>query len=222
MQVKSRIKVLVADDHPAVRDGICRLLQDEEDIDVVGKSGASEEAIMLARELKPDVALLDVSMPGSTGIEAAKQIKEVCPNTAILMLSAYDYESFVLASLQAGASGYLLKNAPFSELTAAIRMIHHGKVVLDRKVADSTLQRLGKRKPQKEDDFGELRGREMEILRLVAKGISNKEIAVELVISERTVETHLINIFRKLNVGSRTKAVLRGLKKGWLILDDIP
>jgi two-component system, NarL family, response regulator LiaR len=221
-KARSRIRVLVADDHPAVCDGLCRLLDDEDEFEVVGRSGNGRETVALVRELRPDVAIIDVSMPGLTGIEAATQIKETCPETAVLMVSAYNYESFVLASLRAGAMGYLLKNAPFSELTGAIRMVHAGKLVLDIKVAGDALQRLTKGTGELDADFKELHDREMEILKLVARGISNKEIADKLFISQRTVDTHLINIFRKLGVESRTRAVLRALKKGWLTLDDVP
>jgi two-component system, NarL family, response regulator LiaR len=222
MDSNKRISILVADDHPAFRDGLCRLLEDEEGFKVVGKAGNCEQTVALAQELKPDVAIIDVSMPGLSGIEAAKQIKETCPNTAILMVSAYDYESFVLASLRAGASGYMLKNSPSAELTGAVHKVHMGKVVLDPEIAGLALQRLSKKKDQGDTDFRELRGRELEILKLLAKGCSNKEIGMQLVISERTVEAHLVRIFRKLGVQSRTRAVLYAIKKGWLTIDDLP
>jgi two-component system, NarL family, response regulator LiaR len=222
MDIRNKISILVADDHPTFRDGLCRLLEDEADFKVVGSAGTAEQTVALARELKPNVAIVDVSMPGIAGIEAARQIKEACPDTAILMVSAYDYESFVLAALRAGAGGYLLKNSPSHELTGAVRKVHSGKIVLDTEIAGRALQRLSKKKAGDGDEADELHGREMEILRLVAKGCSNRDVGNQLVISERTVEAHLVRIFRKLGVGSRTRAVLCALKKGWLTIDDLP
>jgi DNA-binding NarL/FixJ family response regulator len=222
MDTKNKIRVLVADDHPTFRDGLCRLLEDEADFKVVGSAGTGEQTVALAKELMPDVAIIDVSMPGIAGIEAASQIKEACPKTAILMVSAYDYESFVLAALRAGASGYLLKNSPSHELTGAVRKVHAGNVVLDTEIAGRALQRLSKKKRSEDSDPEELGGRELEVLRLVAKGHSNKDIGIQLVISERTVEAHMVRIFRKLGVGSRTRAVLCALKKGLLTIDDLP
>ena len=221
MDVKNKINILVADDHPTFRDGLCRLLEDEADFKVVGSAGTCEQTVALARELRPDVAIVDVSMPGIAGIDAASQIKEACPSTAVLMVSAYDYESFVLAALRAGASGYLLKNSPSHELTGAVRKVHKGTVVLDPEIAGRALQRLS-RKGREGSEVEDLSARELEILRLLARGCSNRDIASQLVISERTVEAHLVKIFRKLGVASRTRAVLCALKKGWLTIDDLP
>jgi NarL family two-component system response regulator LiaR len=220
-QTTKIITVLVADDHTAVRDGFCRLINDEKDMQVVGKSSTGEQTVSLAKQLKPDVAVIDVSMPGLNGIDAAKQIKFECPGTAILMVSAYDNESFVTAALQSGAAGYLLKSDPFSEVINVIRMVHCGKVVVNFQVAGQVLHMLEKNR-QRDVNSEQLSNRELELLRLVAKGISNKQISEKLSISEHTVETHLINIFRRLGVTSRTKAVLTAIKKGWLTLDDVP
>ena len=217
-----KIRILIADDHPAFREGLCRLLEGEEDLECVCKPSDGEEAVSLAKELLPDVAIIDVAMPKLNGIEAAKQIKAACPNTAILMVSAFGYESYILASLRAGAAGYLLKTTPLRELTNAIRSVHTGEAVFDLKAASKILRRLTAEKGKEKEGLEELHRRELEVLKLAAKGISNKEIASKLTISERTVQTHLVNIFRKLGVSSRTEAVLHALKKGWLTLDDLP
>jgi two-component system, NarL family, response regulator LiaR len=217
-----KIQVMVVDDHPAFRDGLSRLLEEETDIEVVATPGDGEEAVDLANKLKPKVIVMDISMPKMNGIEAAKLIKSSRPEIAILMVSAYSYQSYVLASLRAGAAGYLLKNAPLQELTKAIRLVSSGEGVFDMKVTGNLLRHLAADKVEMRKDMEELHPRELQILSSAAKGMGNKEIAGELEISERTVQTHLVNIFRKLRVGSRTEAVLQGLKQGWLTLDDLP
>ena len=217
-----RIRVLVADDHPAFREGLCRLLEEEEDLEVVARAADGEEALRLAKELLPDVAIIDVAMPEVNGIEAATQIKASCPATAVLMISAYNYQSYILASLRAGAAGYLLKNAPLRELINAVRFVHAGEAVFDLKATSSILRRLVADNAEERTGLGRLQHRELEVLRTAAKGMSNKEIATELVISERTVQTHMVNIFRKMGVSSRIEAVLRALKEGWLSVDDLP
>ncbi len=217
-----KIKVLVADDHPTFREGLCRLLQDEKDLEVVAASGDGESAINEAKKKLPDVAIVDIAIPKLNGIEAAKQIKEVSPNTAILMVSAYSYPSYVLAALRAGAAGYLLKDTPLQEIINAVRMVHTGEAVFDMKATGKILRRLATDKVERQKSAEELQPRELEVLNLAAKGVGNKEIASRLNISERTVQTHLVNIFRKLRVSSRTEAVLHALKEGWLTLDDLP
>ncbi len=220
--MEDKIKVMVADDHPAFREGLCRLLKDEEDLEVVAMPEDGEEAVESAKKLQPDVAIIDISMPKLNGIEAAKQIRVASPSTAILMVSAYSYPSYVLAALRAGAAGYLLKNAPLHELISAVRLVHSGEGVFDLKATGKILRRLATDKVEKRKDLEELHPRELQVLNLAAKGVGNKEIANQLGISERTVQTHLVNIFRKLRVSSRTEAVLHALKEGWLTLDDLP
>jgi len=215
-----KIRLLIADDHPAFREGLCRLLEDEEDLECVGKSADGYETIKLTKEQLPDVVIIDVSMPKLNGIEAARQIKALYPAIAILMVSAFDYESYVLASLQAGASGYMSKSTPLSQLVSAIRLVHKGDSVLAPKATEGLLHRLSTSNGSIKIDADHLHPREIETLKLAAKGMSNKEIAKELIISERTVQTHFINIFRKLGVSSRTQAVLYALSKGWLTLDN--
>lgn len=214
-----KIRLLIADDHPTFLEGLCRLLADEEDLECVAKSEDGVEAVKQAKELQPDVAIIDVSMPIVNGIDAAKQIKAVSPNTAILMISAFDYQSYILASLRAGASGYMSKSMPLSTLVSAIRLVNNGERVLDLKATDKIVNYLASSDGSGKADLEPLHPREQEIVKLAARGMSNKEIAGELYISERTVQTHLVNIFRKLGVSSRTQAALHAIKKGWITID---
>ena len=215
------IRIVIADDHPAFRDGLCRLLEDESDIQVVARAADGEEAVRLVKELSPDLAVVDVAMPKLNGIEVTKQIRACYPGTQVLIVSAHNIEAYMLAALRSGAAGYLLKTAPLAEIVNAIRLVHSGGGVFDLKAGSRMMSRLASQKG--EGRSGEtLHARELEVLKLVAKGMGNKEVARNLVISERTVHTHLINIFRKLNVGSRTEAVLYALREGWLALEDLP
>jgi len=218
---RKKIRVLVADDHEIVREGLCLLLSEEADLEVVAKAADGKEATKLAKELRPDVALIDIVMPELDGIEATKQIKAVCPDIAIIMLSAYDYEAYTLGALEAGAVGYLLKEISPRELVNAIRMIHGGRGVVDLKAWDRMLPRLTSPKDEGKRSFGKLQTRELDVLKLVAKGMSSREIGKSLTISVRTVQTYLDNIFTKLGVHSRTEAVVYALKEGWLTLDDL-
>lgn len=218
------IRVLLAEDHVVVREGTRELVQRERDMEVVGEAGDGEEAIELTDELRPDVVIMDISMPRVNGIEATKRIKERHPTTAVLILTAYDNEQYIFALLEAGAAGYLLKNVRRSELIDAIRAVHQGEPVLHPQIARKVIERFRDRKarPSAEEEpiRDPLSEREMEVLRLAGKGISNKDIASQLSLSARTVQAHLGNIFSKLGVGSRTEAVLYALRKGWFSLDD--
>jgi two-component system, NarL family, response regulator LiaR len=216
-----KIKVMIADDHPAFRDGLARILQEENDLEVVATSGNGYEALELALKFKPQVIIMDISMPKMNGIEAVKRIKARAPEISIIIVSAYGYHSYVVAALEAGAAGYLLKNSRLLELKKSIRLVHSGDCVFDMKAAGRILANLTMEKPSKLRDLGGLRPREIEVLNLAAQGGNNKEIANRLEISERTVQTHLVNIFRKLRVSTRTEAVLRALKEGWIALDDL-
>jgi NarL family two-component system response regulator LiaR len=216
------IKVLIADDHPPFTEGLTVLFEREPDLKVVATPIDGEQAVKLSKELHPDVVILDVAMPKLNGIEAAKQIKAACPDIAILMLSAYGYEPYLIASLQAGVSGYLLKSSPVPELTRAIRSVHDGQAVFDFEAVKKVLRGLGTGLGGGHEKAQGLHPRELEVLRLAAKGISNKDIALRLGIGSRTVQTHLLRIFTKLGVNSRTEAVFHALKQGWLTLDDLP
>ncbi len=220
----SVIRVLIADDHALVREGTRRMLEQESDMQVVGEAGDGEETVKLACELKPDVAIVDISMPKLDGIEATKQIKERCPSVTILILSAYDDDQFIFSLLEAGAAGYLLKSIRSRELVDAVRAVHAGESVLHPSIAKKVLNRFvpSGGKPQAAKPVEVLSDREKEIVRLATRGLSNADIAKELCLSIRTVQGHLGHIFNKLQVGSRTEAVVRALKEGWVTLDDIP
>lgn len=217
-----KIRVLLAEDHVVVREGTRELIRKEQDMEVVGEAGDGEEAIDLATKLQPDVVIMDISMPRVNGIEATKRIKELYPATAVLILTAYDNEQYIFALLDAGAAGYLLKNVRRSELIDAVRAVYAGESVLHPVVTRKVLERFKGAKGRTADEGGRdiLSEREMEVLRLASKGISNKDIAAELVVSARTVQAHLGNIFNKLGVGSRTEAVLHALRRGWFSLDE--
>lgn len=217
------IKILVADDHAVVREGTRRILEQEPDMKVIAEAADGEEATRLAVELKPDVAIIDISMPNVDGIEATKQIKVLSPGIAILILSAYDDDQFVFSVLEAGAAGYLMKDVHSRELVDAVRAVHAGESVLHPTIAKKVLNHFvsSPAKPGKRE-LDTLSKREMDILRLATRGLSNKDIADELCLSIRTVQGHLTHIFNKLQVGSRTEAVVRGLKEGWITLEDMP
>ena len=218
-----RIKILIADDHAVVREGTRRILEQEQDLEVVGEASDGEEAVRQATSLKPDVAIIDVAMPKLDGIEATKQIKTLCPTITVLILSAYDDDQFVFSLLEAGAAGYLLKSIRSRDLVEAVRAVHAGESVLHPTVARKVLNRFARTtvKPEQKEPLEVLSQREMDVLRLVTKGLSNKDIAGELCLSIRTVQGHLGSIFNKLQVSSRTEAVVRALKEGWVTLDDV-
>ena len=204
-----------------VREGLYSLLSKEADLEVVVMAANGKEAIELAKELYPDVAIIDTVMPELDGIETAKQIKAACPAVDIIMLSAYAYEAYVLGALEAGAVGYLLKETALCELVNAIRMIHAGQGMVDLKIWNRMLQCLTAPKDEGKRSLEKLQTRELNILRLVTKGMSSREISKNLTISRCTVQTHLDNIFTKLGVHSRTEAVVHALREGWLTLDDL-
>ncbi len=212
----ANIRVIVADDHHLVREALARTLDGAEGMECIGTAKDGAEIVKLAQKLLPDVAIIDVSMPGMDGIEATRRIKSTCPSTAVLILSAYKFEHYVVASIEAGADGYLLKsNMPSKGLVNAVRTVHDGASVLDREPSE-LLRRLAIGKGKQEVNQGELGRRELQVLKLAAKGMSNKQIAIELHISDQTVGTHFVNIFRKLEVKSRMEAVLYALRKGWI------
>jgi len=219
----AKITVLVADDHPVFREGLKVLLEEESNLEVVDLAEDGQEAVSLAQRHSPNVVILDVVMPKLNGVEATKLIKAACPNTAIIILSAYGYESYVLPTIRAGADAYLLKTEDLGQLVDAIRVVHGGQKVFDPVVANKLFSQFAyapssptPRAPH------QLHQRELEVLRLGARGLSNKQIAAELGISERTVDTHCVNIYRKLGVNSRTEAVLHAVKEGLITLDDLP
>jgi len=215
--------VLIADDHALFREGTRSLIEQENDMEVSGEASDGTEAVKLVKELRPHVVLMDIAMPKVNGIEATRQIKADYPATAVLILTAYDNDQYIVALLEAGAAGYLLKNVSGADLVNAIRAVHAGEAVLHPTIAKKVFSRLGSsgRQPPATSPETDLSEREMEILKLAARGMSNQDIAAQLFLSRRTVQAHLANIFRKMDVGSRTEAVLQALRKGWLGLDNL-
>jgi len=218
------IRILLADDHAVLREGMCNLLEREKDLEVVGEASDGVEAIELVSELKPTVVLMDIVMPKISGIEATKQIKQVSPATIVLILTAYSDISYILGLLKAGASGYLLKSSRGHEIISAIRAVCSGESVLDPVVTRKLLERVGgvAKKTDSAEERGVLSQREVEILRLASRGMSNKDIANALFLSVRTVKAHLTNIFNKMGVGCRTDAIVKGFREGFINLHDIP
>jgi DNA-binding NarL/FixJ family response regulator len=217
-----KINILLADDHAVVREGTKELLEREADLEVIAEASDGREAVQLAIRERPDVVVMDFSMPQLNGIEATRQIKAVAPGVAVLVLTAYDSDQYIIGFLEAGAAGYLLKDVHIDEVIKAIRAVHAGESVLHPAVARRVIDRfvLPAEKRSAPDALDELTERERDVLKLAAKGMSNRGIASELVISVRTVQTHLNNVFGKLGVGSRTEAVIYALRKGWITLED--
>ena len=214
------LRVLLADDHTLVREGTRRLLEAENDVEVVAEAASGEEAIDAAKRLHPDIAIIDIAMPGMGGIAATRAIKVCSPETAILVLSAYDDEPYLMALLEAGAAGFLLKTVHGQELINAIRAVSRGESVLQPSVTEKVMRRLSTRTATVYRSTDLLSEREFDVLRLAARGLANKEIAHRLGLSTRTVHSHLANIFTKMHVGSRTEAVLLALRQGLISLQD--
>lgn len=217
------IKILLAEDHAVVRESIREALTREPEFTIVGEASNGNEAVSLARGLKPDVIIMDVAMPELNGIEATKQIKAFQPGVSILVLTAYDDEQYIFSVLSAGAAGYLLKDVGVSDLVEAIKTVYKGESVLHPNIAKKVLQkfRTGKIDAVEEPSAELLSEREITVLKLAAGGLSNHAIAQELHLSVSTIESHLRTIFSKLGVGSRTEAVVEAMKRNWLSLKDL-
>ena len=218
-----KIRIIVADDHTVLREGTRKILEEEPDMEVVAEAYDGEEAVRLATELKPDVVLMDIAMPKLDGIEATKQIKHACPDINVLILSAHDDDQFVFKLLQAGAAGYLLKTIHTQELISGVRAVYQGESVLHPTIARKVLSRIAMTsgKPSNMMLSGDLTEREIGLLKLMTRGLTNKEIASELGLSIRTVQGHVAQIFNKIGVSSRTEAVVRGLQKGYITMADV-
>ena len=210
----SVIRVVLADDHTVVRAGTRRILETAPDIKVVAEAGNGRQAIEAISATRPDVAILDVKMPDPGGIEVTKWIRENLPSTAALILSAYDDDPYVLAVLQAGANGYVLKSADAEDIIRAVRSVHAGKSAVDPEIARKVLRSLSGAQAAEQPE--RLTARELAVLLQVAKGQTNKAIGSALGISARTVQGHLAKIFDKLEAESRTEAVMRAVSLGWL------
>jgi NarL family two-component system response regulator LiaR len=218
---QSPIRVLITDDHSIVRKGIRALLATEPDIEVVGEAGDGAEAAAQAQALHPDVILMDLVMPKVDGIEATRRILAQQPGMRILVLTSFAADDKVFPAIKAGALGYLLKDSGPEELVQAIHQVHRGEPSLEPSIARKVLLELSQ--PPKTPLTAEpLTEREVDVLRLVAQGRSNRDIAEELVITEMTVRTHVSNILGKLHLASRTQAALYALREGLASLDDVP
>ena len=212
-----KIRTLIADDHTIVRAGIRQFLETAPDIEVVAEAEDGEQAKSLIQTESPDVAVLDIQMPKATGIEVTRWAKTNTQGVGILILTAYNDDPYVMAVLQAGANGYVLKTASPDDIIQAVRDVHAGKSVLDPSVTGALMAQLfHKSETQAVEQPTE---REMEVLHLVAKGYTNKAIGVQLGISDRTVQGHLAHVFDKLQAGSRTEAVMRAVSLGWISQD---
>jgi DNA-binding NarL/FixJ family response regulator len=216
------IKLVIADDHLVVRKGTRQILESEPDFEILGEAADGQETLRIVNEQSPDVVILDIAMPILNGVEVTRQIKKDHPEMAILILSNYDNDEFVFNLLEAGAAGYLLKDVGSQEIISAIKAIQRGESVLHPVIASKVMKRFfPESRPVKETEKI-LGDREMEVLRLAGKACSNQQIADTLGLSLHTVEAHMRHIFTKLKVGSRTEAVLKAIKSGWMSLDDSP
>jgi NarL family two-component system response regulator LiaR len=219
--MSKKIRILIADDHAIVRKGIRALLSTEPDIEVIGEAGNGAEAVALAQKTPPDVILMDLVMPKMDGIEATQQISTHQPGARILVLTSFAADDKVFPAIKAGALGYLLKDSGPDALVQAIHQVYRGEPSLEPSIARKVLTELStpQKKPLTADPLTE---RELDILKLVAQGRSNKEIAEHLVIAEMTVRTHVSNILGKLHLASRTQAALYALREGIASLEDVP
>ncbi|MGD1996201.1 MAG: response regulator transcription factor [Anaerolineae bacterium] len=217
--MSNKIRVLLADDHAVVRQGIRRFLEEAGDIEVVAEAENGTEALRLVGAHQPDVAVLDIRMPEMTGVEATRRIKRQFPEVQILILTAYDDDPYVFALLQSGADGYALKTASGDELVRAVHTVHRGESALSPKIASKVVRQATSGGPQGASDQVEpLTTREVEVLQLVAKGMTNREVGQALGISHRTVQGHLASVYGKLDVSSRTEAVTEALRRGWIVI----
>ncbi len=217
-KTEAKFRVLLADDHHIVRQGIRQQLETAGDLQVIAEAADGDEAKALIEKHKPDVAVLDIQMPKASGIEVTRWVRTHLPEVGVLILTAYDDDPYVMAVLQAGANGYVLKTAKANEVIQAVRDVHEGKSALDPTITRKLMSTLFKQ-PQG-TAVEALTDRELDVLRLAAKGFTNKAIGVQLAISDRTVQGHLAHIFAKLQATSRTEAVMRAVSLGWIPQDS--
>ncbi|MCW5879469.1 MAG: response regulator transcription factor [Anaerolineae bacterium] len=210
-----KIRIMIVDDHPIVREGLVSVLKRDEEFEIVGEAPDGRTAVKRAVSLKPDLILMDLRMPEMGGVEAMKEIRAAAPDIKFLVLTTYDTDEHIVGALEAGASGYLLKDAPRDDLFNAIRTVARGDALLQPRVAARLLQHMTGQTQRGNVNNGEedLSPREIEVLQLVARGYANKEIAARLTITEATVKTHLAHIFQKLGVNDRTEAVTTAVQR---------
>lgn len=211
---KTKIRILLADDHHIVRAGVRQLLESAKDLQVIAEAEDGEEAQALILKHKPDVAVLDIQMPKASGIEVTRWVRAHLPEVGVLILTAYDDDPYVMAVLQAGANGYVLKTAKTEDLIQAVRDVNEGRSALDQAITSKLMSNIFKGTEKKIVE--PLTDRELDVLRLAAKGFTNKAIGVQLNISDRTVQGHLAHIFAKLQANSRTEAVMRAVSLGMI------
>ena len=206
------IRVFLADDHPVVRQGLRTFLESRPGMEVVGEAGDGDSAVEHVARLRPDVVLMDLVMPGGDGVAAIRRIRERAPDTRVVVLTSFASDDQVIPAVQAGAAGYLLKDVEPSGLEAAIRLVHDGEALLDPQIAGRVMDQVAH--PSPSGDLGSLTPREREVLELLGRGLSNRELADTLVVSEKTVKTHVSNILMKLGVHDRTQAALLAVRAG--------
>jgi DNA-binding NarL/FixJ family response regulator len=212
--VAEPIRVCIADDHTVVRQGLRVFLSSQPDLQVIGEAGDGTEAVAMARALRPDIVLIDLMMPGTDGFEATRQIRQHCPDTTVVVLTSFSTEGHVLRALRAGALSYLLKDADAVEIAQAVRKAARGEPVIAHAVAAKAMGRLTGRPADRYTGLGQLTNRELEVLRLIADGLSNAIIAERLVISEGTVKTHVNSLLGKLHLTDRTQAAVLAWREG--------
>ncbi|HEX9925506.1 MAG TPA: response regulator transcription factor [Anaerolineae bacterium] len=214
------ITVLIVDDHKVVREGVRAFLETQPDISVVGEAEAGEAAVELVTEHAPDVVLMDLVMPGIDGVEATRLVKQASPRTQVMVLTSYHQDEHIFPAIRAGALSYLLKDVGPDELADAVRKAAAGDAMLHPRVAARVVQELHGARPDEPNPFTELSERELEVLRVIADGLSNAEIAERLVISEKTVKSHVSNILSKLHLADRTQAAVYAWREGVVRRND--
>ncbi|MDN4592668.1 response regulator [Polycladomyces subterraneus] len=214
------IRVLLVDDHAVLRDGLSNIISLEDDMEVVGEAKSGIEALQLVEEVQPDVILMDINMPGMNGVEAIRRIHTQHPRIAIIVLTMYDRDEYLYESIRAGATGYLLKDAPSGDVIAAIRSASRGESTLHPVMARKLLDNLtGEKRGERGSSDENLTPRELDVLQLMVKGHSNKEIAEQLFISDKTVKIHVSNILKKLGVKSRSQAIIYAIQHELVVLE---
>ncbi|MBN1367774.1 MAG: response regulator transcription factor [Dehalococcoidales bacterium] len=224
MYKENKIRILIADDHPFIHDALKNILLKQSDFEIVGEASDGQASVKLGLELVPDVILMDITMPIMDGLEATRILKEQKPDISILILTVHDEEDFIVNLIQAGADGYLIKRVFGNEVISAIRAVHAGDMVLSPDIIRRVIVFTQQQTPNNKSDdklFSSLTLREIEIFRLMAKGNSNKEIALRLGLSLATVKGHLLTLFARLNAKSRTEALVIGLKTGIIDISDL-